>query len=65
MLCTVTSLHLIIRCIGTTQHLKDKFGKGYVLEIKLKSAQQQSQVNDLVYEVSMSFERFVFSSLFF
>jgi len=40
-----------LKCIGTTQHLKDKFGKGYVLEIKLKSAQQQSQVNDLVYEL--------------
>lgn len=24
------------RCIGTVQHLKTKFGKGYFLEMKLK-----------------------------
>ncbi|XP_070580684.1 cholesterol transporter ABCA5-like isoform X2 [Ptychodera flava] len=25
-----------LRCIGSTQHLKDKYGGGYVLEVKLK-----------------------------
>ncbi|XP_041352800.1 cholesterol transporter ABCA5-like [Gigantopelta aegis] len=26
-----------IQCLGPTQHLKDKFGSGYVLEVKLKN----------------------------
>ena len=25
------------RCLGPTQHLKNKFGSGYILEIKLKT----------------------------
>ncbi|XP_073463290.1 cholesterol transporter ABCA5-like isoform X2 [Aquarana catesbeiana] len=29
-----------LRCIGSIQHLKSKFGKGYLLEIKLKDTQQ-------------------------
>ena len=27
------------RCLGPTQHLKDKFGSGYLLEIKLEHKQ--------------------------
>ncbi|XP_077979636.1 cholesterol transporter ABCA5-like [Glandiceps talaboti] len=27
-----------LRCVGSTQHLKDKYGGGYVLEVKLKVA---------------------------
>jgi len=27
-----------LKCIGSTQHLKNKFGQGYVLEIKLKQS---------------------------
>ncbi|XP_040187478.1 ATP-binding cassette sub-family A member 10-like [Rana temporaria] len=29
-----------LRCIGSIQHLKSKYGKGYLLEIKLKDTQQ-------------------------
>lgn len=25
------------RCIGSTQHLKNKFGQGYIIEIKLEN----------------------------
>ena len=27
-----------MKCIGTSQHIKDKYGSGYQLEIKLKTA---------------------------
>ncbi|ESP03885.1 hypothetical protein LOTGIDRAFT_97892, partial [Lottia gigantea] len=30
------------RCLGPSQHLKDKFGSGYLLEVKI-----HSQVNDI------------------
>lgn len=30
------------RCLGSTQHLKSKFGKGYTLMIKVKSSEEQS-----------------------
>ncbi|XP_064604121.1 cholesterol transporter ABCA5-like [Liolophura sinensis] len=29
-----------LQCLGPTQHLKDKFGSGYVLEVKVKSGGQ-------------------------
>nr|XP_060619019.1 cholesterol transporter ABCA5-like isoform X1 [Anolis sagrei ordinatus] len=32
-----------LRCIGTVQHLKSKFGKGYFLEIKLKEVPNMLQ----------------------
>ena len=28
--------HFIYRCLGSTQHLKNKYGGGYMLEVKLK-----------------------------
>jgi len=39
---------LLFRCIGSTQHLKGKFGQGYVLEIKLKDHREES--NDALNE---------------
>lgn len=30
------------RCIGATQHLKNKFGSGYILEAKLLASHQRS-----------------------
>lgn len=35
------------RCIGTVQHLKSKFGRGYFLEMKLKEAADVQQVEYL------------------
>ncbi|XP_077184465.1 cholesterol transporter ABCA5 [Paroedura picta] len=33
-----------LRCIGTVQHLKSKFGRGYFLEIKLKDTKQKERL---------------------
>ena len=30
------------RCLGTTQHLKDKYGGGYILEVKLQMRSQEN-----------------------
>ncbi|PIO12384.1 hypothetical protein AB205_0039100, partial [Aquarana catesbeiana] len=37
-----------LRCIGSIQHLKSKFGKGYLLEIKLKDTQQVDVIDQEV-----------------
>ncbi|XP_040186089.1 ABC-type organic anion transporter ABCA8-like [Rana temporaria] len=37
-----------LRCIGSIQHLKSKFGKGYLLEIKLKDTQQADVIHQEV-----------------
>ncbi|CAI9593708.1 unnamed protein product [Staurois parvus] len=37
-----------LRCIGSIQHLKSKFGKGYLLEIKLKDTQQVNVIHQEV-----------------
>ncbi|CAI9593719.1 unnamed protein product [Staurois parvus] len=37
-----------LRCIGSIQHLKSKFGKGYLLEIKLKDTQQVNVIHEEV-----------------
>ncbi|KAM5135852.1 ABC-type organic anion transporter ABCA8-like [Mantella aurantiaca] len=37
-----------LRCIGSIQHLKNKFGKGYLLEIKLKDTQQVEEIHQEV-----------------
>nr|XP_033816948.1 ATP-binding cassette sub-family A member 9-like isoform X2 [Geotrypetes seraphini] len=34
-----------LRCIGSIQHLKKKFGKGYLLEIKVKESQQVDPIH--------------------
>ena len=31
-------LSVFVRCVGSTQHLKNKYGSAYVLEVKLHSA---------------------------
>uniref|UniRef100_U3JIP6 ATP binding cassette subfamily A member 5 n=1 Tax=Ficedula albicollis TaxID=59894 RepID=U3JIP6_FICAL len=36
-----------LRCIGTVQHLKSKFGRGYFLEMKLREAADVQQVEYL------------------
>ncbi|XP_066442630.1 ABC-type organic anion transporter ABCA8-like isoform X2 [Eleutherodactylus coqui] len=41
-----------LRCIGSIQQLKSKFGKGYLLEIKVKDSQQ---VDDIHQEISRMF----------
>lgn len=40
-----------LRCIGTVQHLKSKFGKGYFLEIKLKDWIENLEVDRLQREI--------------
>lgn len=40
-------LSAIGRCIGTVQHLKSKFGRGYFLEMKLKETADVQQVEHL------------------
>ncbi|CAI9593699.1 unnamed protein product, partial [Staurois parvus] len=37
-----------LRCIGSIQHLKSKFGKGYLLEIKLKDTYQVDVIHQEV-----------------
>ncbi|XP_060058636.1 cholesterol transporter ABCA5 isoform X3 [Erinaceus europaeus] len=40
-----------LRCIGTVQHLKSKFGKGYFLEIKLKDWIEDLEIDRLQREI--------------
>ncbi|KAG8505138.1 ATP-binding cassette sub-family A member 5, partial [Galemys pyrenaicus] len=44
-----------LRCIGTVQHLKSKFGKGYFLEIKLKDWVENLEIDRLHREVQYIF----------
>uniref|UniRef100_A0A8C9EDL3 Cholesterol transporter ABCA5 n=1 Tax=Phocoena sinus TaxID=42100 RepID=A0A8C9EDL3_PHOSS len=44
-----------LRCIGTVQHLKSKFGKGYFLEIKLKDWIENLEVDRLQREIQHIF----------
>ncbi|XP_033703106.1 cholesterol transporter ABCA5 isoform X2 [Tursiops truncatus] len=44
-----------LRCIGTVQHLKSKFGKGYFLEIKLKDWIENVEVDRLQREIQHIF----------
>ncbi|KAM5135853.1 ABC-type organic anion transporter ABCA8-like [Mantella aurantiaca] len=37
-----------LRCIGSIQHLKSKFGKGYLLEIKVKDTGQVEEIHQEV-----------------
>uniref|UniRef100_A0A452T9I6 ATP binding cassette subfamily A member 8 n=1 Tax=Ursus maritimus TaxID=29073 RepID=A0A452T9I6_URSMA len=36
-----------LRCIGSIQHLKSKFGKNYLLEMKVKTPEQRERLLDL------------------
>ncbi len=43
----------ILKCLGSAQHIKSKFGMGYIVEIKLKSFEQitsssNQQVSELL-----------------
>ena len=38
----VNLLFISLRCIGSSQHLKSKYGSGYLLEIKVKQEEDQS-----------------------
>ncbi|XP_006886314.1 PREDICTED: ATP-binding cassette sub-family A member 5 isoform X1 [Elephantulus edwardii] len=44
-----------LRCIGTVQHLKSKFGKGYFLEIKLKDWIENLEIDRLQREIQYIF----------
>ncbi|XP_078230641.1 cholesterol transporter ABCA5 isoform X5 [Callithrix jacchus] len=44
-----------LRCIGTVQHLKSKYGKGYFLEIKLKDWVENLEVDRLQREIKYIF----------
>lgn len=35
-------IYINFRCLGSSQHLKDKFGSGYTLEVKLRPSQQKT-----------------------
>ncbi|XP_068119631.1 ABC-type organic anion transporter ABCA8-like isoform X2 [Hyperolius riggenbachi] len=40
-----------LRCIGSIQHLKSKYGKGYFLEIKLRDGQQVEEIHQEVLQL--------------
>nr|XP_023416826.1 ATP-binding cassette sub-family A member 5 [Cavia porcellus] len=44
-----------LRCIGTVQHLKSKFGRGYFLEIKLKDWVDNLEIDRLQREIEYIF----------
>ncbi|XP_021104266.1 ATP-binding cassette sub-family A member 5 [Heterocephalus glaber] len=44
-----------LRCIGTVQHLKSKFGRGYFLEIKLKDWIENLEIDHLQREIEYIF----------
>ncbi|XP_068066093.1 cholesterol transporter ABCA5 isoform X2 [Anomalospiza imberbis] len=44
-----------LRCIGTVQHLKSKFGRGYFLEMKLREAADVQQVEYLQSQILLIF----------
>jgi len=43
-----------IKCIGSTQHLKNKFGQGYVLEVKLHHTLENNQRNEKLHQFVLS-----------
>ena len=45
-----------LACLGTIQHLKSKFGKGYTIEIKIRSVP-----NDTTGETIQNVQRFLLS----
>ena len=36
------------RCLGSTQHLKNKYGSGYFLELQLPPCETQENINSIV-----------------
>lgn len=56
-----------LRCVGTTGHLKAKFGQGYSLQVKLRThdlSQDGDQENERVYTSKLSELKNVVSSYF-
>lgn len=47
---TFTLSFLSARCIGTIQHLKGKYGRGYSLEVKLREELTGLQQTELLHE---------------
>ena len=41
-----------LRCLGTSQHLKNRYGSGYILEIKLKSLASETSGSAAVADVN-------------
>ncbi|KAM9329474.1 ATP-binding cassette sub-family A member 10-like [Gastrophryne carolinensis] len=53
-----------LRCIGSTQHLKSRFGKGYQLEIKVKDPQRADLIHqDIIRMFPLAARQDRFSSL--
>ena len=42
------------RCLGTGQHLKNRYGSGYLLELKLKSLSSETSGSATVFDVEAS-----------
>jgi ATP-binding cassette, subfamily A (ABC1), member 3 len=38
------------KCLGSTQHLKNKFGEGFVLTMKLKRSSSENESEDMIEE---------------
>ena len=61
--------HFIYRCLGSTQHLKNKYGGGYMLEVKLKqretvAAGSESEWEAVEAEVTSQFADTILSEAF-
>ena len=48
-ICTRTGImkHGILKCLGTIQHLKNKYGKGFMAQIKTKYESEKSQMEEI------------------
>lgn len=56
-----------LRCVGTTGHLKAKFGQGYSLQVKLKThdlSQAGDDENERIYQSKLSELKNIVSSYF-
>lgn len=56
-----------VRCVGTTGHLKAKFGQGYSLQVKLKTydlSQAGDDENERIYQSKLSELKHIVSSYF-
>ncbi len=49
--CVVCATRWRQACLGTSQHLKSKFGEGYLLEIKSPLASQESAIKAFVHDL--------------
>lgn len=51
------------KCLGTTQHLKNKFAEGYFLTIKIRKREIIGKEESVDYSASGNIERFITQSL--